>query len=124
MARILLIEDNPANLELMRYLLSAFGHQVLTADDGEAGLEHACNAQPELILCDIHLPKMDGYEVARHLKAAPATRHIPLLAVSALAMVGDRERGLQAGFDAYICKPIDPLTFVGEVEQFLPAAGR
>lgn len=122
MARLLLIEDNQANLELMRYLLSAFGHEVLTAEDGSAGLAAARSEHPQLVLCDIHLPKMDGYEVARQIKSDPELRRLPVIAITALAMVGDRERGLQAGFDAYIFKPIEPTTFVGEVERYLPAA--
>jgi two-component system, cell cycle response regulator len=117
--RILLIEDNPANLELMSYLLGAFGYTPRTAPDGAAGLA-AAGAEPfDLIVCDIHMPNVDGYEVARQLKAAPATRAVPLVAVTALAMVGDRDKVLAAGFDGYIAKPVDPETFVRQVEGFL-----
>jgi two-component system cell cycle response regulator len=118
MARILVIEDNPTNLELMGYLLRAFGHTVVTAIDGEQGLEAVRRESPDLIVCDVQLPKFDGYEVAKRLKAHPALRKIPLIAVTALAMVGDRDKLLAAGFDGYIAKPINPETFVREVETF------
>ncbi len=119
MARILVIEDNPTNLELISYLLKAFGHETLAATDGEKGLEVVRREMPDLIICDIQLPNMNGYEVARRLKADPALRAIPLVAVTAMAMVGDRDRVLAAGFDGYIPKPIAPETFVGQVEAFL-----
>lgn len=118
-ARILIIEDNPTNMELMVYLLGAFGHIPLTAYDGEEGLAAARAGQPDLILCDVHLPKYDGYAVVRSLRSDPVLYATATVAVTALAMVGDRERLLDAGFDGYISKPIDPQTFVGEVEKFL-----
>jgi two-component system cell cycle response regulator len=117
--RILIIEDNPTNLQLMEYLLHAFGHTVVSASDGAEGLEAARHAAPELIVCDVQLPTLDGYAVARAVKADPALRSIPLIAVTALAMVGDRDRVLAAGFDGYIAKPIAPRTFVSEVEAFM-----
>jgi two-component system cell cycle response regulator len=119
-ARILVIEDNPTNLELMMYLLSAYGYEPLTAMDGLEGLEIAQRQRPDLIVCDVQLPKADGFEVVRRLKAEPAFRTMPLIAVTALAMVGDRERLLNAGFDGYIAKPIHPEDFVKNVEGFLP----
>jgi diguanylate cyclase (GGDEF)-like protein/PAS domain S-box-containing protein len=119
-ARILIIEDNPTNMELMVYLLRAFGYTPLAASDGEEGVAAARREQPDLIICDVHLPKLDGYGVVTALKADPATRHIPALAVTALAMVGDRERLLGAGFDGYIGKPIEPDSFVTQIESFLP----
>ena len=122
-ARILIIEDNPTNMELMVYLLTAFGYTPLMAIDGANGVATARESHPDLIICDIHLPKLDGYGVVAALKQDPATRHIPVLAVTALAMVGDRERLLAAGFDGYIGKPIEPDSFVAELEAFLvPAA--
>jgi two-component system cell cycle response regulator len=124
MARILVIEDNPANLELMTYLLSAFGHTVLTAGDGEQGIDCAVRERPDLILCDVLLPGLDGYAVAHALRADPATASIPVVAVSALAMEGDREKGLAAGFSGYIAKPIDPETFVDEADTFLATGQR
>src|SRR5258708_7169802 len=118
-SRILIIEDNPANLELMTYLLKAFGHVPLTAQDGEEGLATARRQKPDLIVCDIQLPGMNGHAVAREVKADPALRGIPLVAVTAFAMVGDRDKVLASGFDGYISKPIDPETFVAQVETFL-----
>ena len=123
-ARILAIEDNPDNMELMAYLLQAFGHTVLMAYDGEQGVEAARRELPDLIICDIHLPRLDGYGVIREIKADPTLRPIPIVAVTALAMVGDREKILVAGFDGYIAKPIVPEAFVGQVEHFLRAAQR
>lgn len=119
MARVLVIEDNPANMELMTYLLRAFGHAVLEATDGRQGLRAALESRPELIVCDLQLPLMDGYEVARTLKADPALRTVPLIAVTAYAMVDDRQKALAAGFDGYIPKPISPETFVPQVQSFL-----
>jgi two-component system, cell cycle response regulator len=124
MARILIVEDNPTNLELMTYLLSMFGHTTLAAHDGEAGVAAAYREMPDLVICDVQLPVLDGYAVARQLKATPDLHMIPLIAVTALAMVGDRERAMAAGFDGYIAKPITPELFVGQVEAFLPAEQR
>lgn len=119
MARILVIEDNPANMQLMTYLLQAFGHTPVEAGDGEAGLEAIQREVFDLILCDIQLPKLDGYEIVRQLKHDPRQCAIPLVAVTAFAMVGDRDKVLGAGFDGYIPKPIAPETFVKQVEAFL-----
>lgn len=121
MARILLIEDNPDNLDLMSYLLAAYGHAVSTAEDGESGIAAAKTSPPDLIACDIHLPGVDGYDVAKALKDDPSLAAVPVIAVTALAMVGDRERILAAGFDGYITKPIDPQRVVGELDAYLPA---
>jgi CheY-like chemotaxis protein len=119
MSRILIIEDNAANLELMEYLLCAFGHTTLSALDGQSGLTRAVEERPDLIICDILLPYLDGYEVAHRLKTNPVCRAIPAVAVTSLAMVGDRDRVLEAGFDGYITKPIEPETFVPQIESFL-----
>jgi len=117
--RILVIEDNPQNLELMSYLLRAFGYIVLTAGDGAEGIEVVRREKLDLIICDVHLPRVDGYEVARQLKRDPMHCRIPLVAVTALAMVGDREKVLAAGFDGYIDKPITPEIFEKQVGAFL-----
>jgi two-component system cell cycle response regulator len=122
MARMLVIEDNLANLELMAYLLTAFGHTPSLASDGEQGLAAARRELPDLIVCDMQLPRMDGYAIMRQLKAWPETRGIPVIAVTALAMVGDRDRIIAQGFDGYISKPIVPETFVAQVENFLDPA--
>lgn len=118
-AHILVIEDNPPNLELMNYLLQAFGHKTTVAMDGEEGLTALQASTPDLILCDIQLPRVDGYEVAKRVKSHPVQRRIPLVAVTAYAMVGDRDRILTAGFDGYIPKPIVPESFIGQVDAFL-----
>jgi len=120
--RILVIEDNPANMELARYVLEAFGYTVSAAADGEIGLELARAEPPDLVICDLHLPGIDGIEVAKRLKAQPALARVPLIAVTAYAMVGDRERVLAIGFDGYISKPIDPQTFVPQIAAFLKSA--
>lgn len=119
MARILIIEDNRDNMELMRYLLSAFGHVPVTAENGEDGIDIARRELPDLVLCDIHLPGADGYQVVRALRSDAALEQVPIIAVTALAMRGDREKGLAAGFDSYIFKPIDPEQFIAEVDRFL-----
>jgi CheY-like chemotaxis protein len=110
-------------MELMAYLLTAFGHTPLMAFDGESGVRMAREELPDLILCDVHLPKLDGYSVVAALKGEPQLRVIPVLAVTALAMVGDRERLIEAGFNGYIAKPIEPEQFVAQLEPFLAAAG-
>ena len=123
-ARILLIEDNPDNLRLMEYLLRTFGYKVLEAKGGAEGLEAAASEKPDLILCDINMPKVDGYEVAKRIRADEEMRRIPLVAVTAYAMVGDRDQILARGFDGYIPKPIDPTVFVNQIEEFLAPAKR
>lgn len=122
MARILIIEDNPANVELMAFLLTAYGHSVASAPDGPRGIAAARAAPPDLVASDVNLPGMDGFSVLAALKAEPALAGVPVLAVTALAMAGDREKVLAAGFDGYISKPIEPDSFVAELEAFLPAA--
>jgi CheY-like chemotaxis protein len=119
-ARILVVEDNSANRALMVYLLKAFGYHTLEAVDGEQGLEVARHERPALIVCDVQLPKLDGYAVVDKLKTDHALRDIPIVAVTACAMVGDRNKILSAGFDGYIGKPIEPETFVAQLAAFLP----
>lgn len=120
MASILIIEDNPTNMELMVYLLKAFGHTVFEATEGETGLATAHSKSPDLVLSDLQMPGMDGYEVVRRIKLDPSLNTVPVIAITAYAMVGDRDRVLAAGFDGYIPKPINPESFVGQVEAFLP----
>jgi CheY-like chemotaxis protein len=119
-ARILIIEDNQANMQLMVYLLNAFGHKTFEAREGESGLVAAQRELPDLILCDLQMPGIDGYEVARQIRLKSQLKTISLVAVTAYAMVGDRDRVLAAGFDGYISKPINPEQFVQQVETFLP----
>lgn len=123
-ARILIIEDNPTNMELMAYLLTAFGYDITTASNGTAGLEAAAGNPPDLFICDLEMPGLSGFDVLKEIRARPATRQLPVIAVTASAMVGDRDKVLAAGFDGYISKPIDPETFVKEVEAFLRSEKR
>ena len=118
-ARILVIEDNRPSRELFTYLLQAFGHAPLEARDGLEGLETIRRERPDLVVCDLQMPRLDGYQLASLVKADEALRATPLVAVTALALVGDREHALSAGFDGYISKPIDPVTFVSQIERFL-----
>jgi CheY-like chemotaxis protein len=117
--RILLIEDNAQNRYLASFLMEARGWEMVHAEDGPTGVDLAATAQPALILLDIQLPGMDGYAVARALRANPALAGVPIVAVTSYAMAGDRERCLGAGCNGYIEKPIDPQTFAVEVEQFI-----
>lgn len=121
MARILVVEDNAINLELITFLLHSFGHTTLCAADGSSGLALARRERPDLVLCDIQMPGLDGHAVARALRADPQLRAVPLVAVTAAAMVGDRERALGAGFDAHVSKPIDPAALVALVDSLVPA---
>ena len=119
--RILLIEDNEQNIYMMTYLLEHAGFEVLQARDGKTGIELATtNGTPDIILLDIQLPEMDGYAVARELRAIKEFAEVPIVAVTSYAMVGDRERILAAGCTDYLEKPIDPDAFVGQVERHLP----
>lgn len=106
-ALILVIEDNPRDLKLVRDVLHASGFQTLEAETGEAGIELARERGPALILMDIQLPQMSGREAAKTLKTDSETQHIPIVALTASAMKGDRESLLASGFDGYIAKPID-----------------
>lgn len=123
-ARILIAEDHPDSLLLMCYLLEAHGYAALTATDGEIALALTRKHRPDLIVCDLQMPRLDGYEVARQLKLDPELKHIPLIAVTAYAMLGDREKVLAAGFDGYFSKPIDTDRFVSELELHLHPALR
>ncbi len=122
MARILIIEDNLANTDLMAFLLGAHGHEPFSAANGARGLALARAERPDLIACDVHLPDMDGCAVVAALKAEPELAAIPVLAVTALTMQSDRDRLLEAGFDGYVGKPIEPDSFAAELEAFLPPA--
>ena len=120
MARILIIEDNEANLELAQYLLEHGGHKVLLATDGQMGVSVARRERPELIICDLQMPVLDGYGVLEQLKRDAAMVGTPIIAVTAFSMSGDEEKVRMAGFDGYFTKPIEPQTFVRQIEAFLP----
>src|SRR5215217_6692251 len=119
MARVLIIEDNAANLTFAVFLLKSAGHDVLTALDAEAGLTLARDERPDLILMDIQLPKMDGLEATTLLKRDPATRAIPVIALTALAMKGDEERIRAAGCDGYVAKPLAYKDFLAVLSAHL-----
>lgn len=121
-ARILLVEDNATNRYLATYLLEQKGFSVCHAADGEEALVRAADERPDLILMDIQMPKMDGYEAARRIREKEDLQHIPLIALTSYAMVGDRSRALACGFSGYIEKPIVTDTFAAEVERLLPPA--
>jgi two-component system cell cycle response regulator DivK len=122
MAKILVVEDNAANMTLAVYLLETTGHTVLSATDAEAGLAFARAEQPDLILMDIQLPGMDGLEATALLKQDEVTRSIPVVALTALAMKGDEERIRAAGCDGYIAKPMRYKEFLATVEAHLQRA--
>ena len=119
-ARLLVIDDDPVNLDLMTYLLTAFGHTTLPVSGAQAALDILRAANVDLVLCDIQMPGIDGFELLRRINAEGLCK-APVVGITALAMVGDREKVLGAGFDGYMAKPITPETFVKEVEHYLPA---
>ena len=118
-AHILIVEDNPKNLKLLRDVLQFKGYIISAAETGEAGVALARAEQPALILMDVQLPGMDGREATQVLKADASTRHIPIVALTAFAMKGDRERLLAEGFDGYISKPIDIKEIPKVIEQYI-----
>jgi two-component system cell cycle response regulator DivK len=117
--RILYIEDNPENRMLMRRVLMAEGYLVEEAFDGTSGLQKAAESPPDLILMDINLPELDGYEVTARLRQLPNMTGVPIIAVTANVMKGDREKTLAAGCDGYIQKPIDIDLLPSQIESFL-----
>lgn len=124
MATILLVDDNVANRVLATKLLRARGHEVIEAEDAEAAISLARERRPALVLLDLGLPGIDGWEALRRIRADEASRDLPVVAVTAHAMVGDRERALAAGFDGYLSKPIDASTFGDTVAGFLGPTAR
>ena len=119
MATVLVVEDNPANMTLAKFLIESAGHTVLGATDAEAGLTLARDAKPDLILMDIQLPGMDGLEATAILKGDDATRAIPVIALTALAMKGDEARIRAAGCDGYIAKPLAYREFLASIAAHL-----
>lgn len=118
-ARILVIEDTEDNRQIMRDLLTSAGFEVLEAEDGLAGVTAARQHKPDVILMDIQLPEIDGYEAARRIKAIPELAKIPIIAVTSYALSGDEERTRQAGCDGYVAKPFSPRQLLAEVRSFL-----
>lgn len=117
--RILIIEDDPASLELLKYLLERAGHSVRSAPDGATGLRAALDNSFDLILCDLQLPKLTGYEVIVQLQSNPDWRSVPMIAVTAYSMPGDSESVMAAGFTEYMTKPIDPNCFLADIDRWL-----
>lgn len=117
--KILYIEDNEQNLYLITFILEKHGYEVYAAMDGQTGIDSAAKVLPDLILLDIQLPLMDGYAVARQLRTNPGLAATPIVAVTSYALAGDRDKALAAGCSGYIEKPINPDTFVQQLEQHL-----
>ena len=124
MAKILLVEDNEMNRDMLLRRLQRKGYQVILAVDGQSGVEMTQNHAPDLILMDMSLPVLDGWEATRRLKADAATRHIPVIALTAHAMSSDREKALEAGCDDYDTKPIELPRLLAKIETLLSGALR
>jgi CheY-like chemotaxis protein len=124
MMTILIIEDNRRNMLLVRELLAMHGFRTLEASEAEEGITRAKAERPDLILMDLQLPGMDGLTATRLLRQDPATAAIPVIALTAHAMKGDRERALEAGCTGYIPKPIDTRRFLAQIRTFLPGAAK
>jgi CheY-like chemotaxis protein len=124
MAKILLVEDNEMNRDMLSRRLTRRGYEVVIAEDGELGVELAGSASPDVILMDMSLPKIDGWEATRMVKANPATAPIPVIALTAHAMAGDREQALGAGCDDYDTKPIELDRLLGKIEGQLTRVGK
>jgi two-component system cell cycle response regulator DivK len=119
--RILVIEDHEDNRRILRDLLTSAGYEPLEAVTGEEGVALAGTHRPDLILMDIQLPGLDGYEATRRIKANPALRHIPVIAVTSYALSGDDVKARAAGCDAYVTKPFSPRALLAKVREYLPA---
>ena len=122
--RILLVEDNEINRDMLSRRLERKGFQVLIAVDGEQGVAMAESATPDLILMDMDLPVLNGWEAAQKLKAAPETRVIPIIALTAHAMAGDREKAMTAGCDDYDTKPVEFLRLLGKIQAQMAKSGK
>jgi two-component system cell cycle response regulator DivK len=117
--RILVIEDHEENRRLLRDLLTSFGYELTEALTGEDGLAAAAASPPDLILMDIQLPGIDGYETTRRIKSNPALQHIPVIAVTSYALSGDDVKAFAAGCDAYVTKPFDPAELLEKIKGYL-----
>jgi len=119
MKQVLVVEDNRDNLGLIRFALERAGYQVVAAETGSAGVYLAVELVPDLIIVDINLPDFDGYEVTRRIRQSPIKERVPIVAITSNAMMGDREKSMAAGCNAYFEKPIDPITIVEQIEKAL-----
>jgi len=120
--KILYIEDNEDNILILKRRLGRVGYDVSFAMDGAEGIRMAAELKPDLVLMDLSLPVLDGWEATRRLKAAPETRHIPVIALTSHAMVGERERALAAGCDDFDTKPVEFQRLLGKIRALLPGA--
>ncbi len=118
--RILVVEDQEDNRQIIRDLLSAKGYELVEATTGEEGLKLAATGKPDLILMDIQLPGMDGYEVTRRIKAKPELNHIPIIVVTSYALSGDDKKAFDAGCNGYVTKPFSPRVLLAKIREFLP----
>jgi two-component system cell cycle response regulator DivK len=118
--RILVVEDQEDNRQIVRDLLVASGYDLVEATTGEEGLALAERERPDLILMDIQLPGLDGYEVTRRIKANPALNHIPIIAVTSYALSGDDQKAYAAGCNAYVTKPYSPRVLLAKIREYLP----
>ena len=118
--RILVVEDQEDNRQILRDLLSSVGYELIEAEDGEQGLAAAAAHRPDLILMDIQMPVLDGYETTRRIKADPALRGIPVIAVTSYALSGDEGKARAAGCDDYVTKPYSPRALLAKVREYLP----
>jgi two-component system cell cycle response regulator DivK len=118
--RILVVEDHEDNRRILRDLLTSAGYETIEAVTGEDGVALADTHRPDLILMDIQLPGLDGYEATRRIKANPALRHIPVIAVTSYALSGDDVKAREAGCDAYVTKPFSPRALLAKVREYLP----
>jgi len=118
--RVLVVEDQEDNRQILRDLLASAGLEMIEAGDGPAGLAAAGSERPDLILMDIQLPGMDGYEVTRRIKADPTLRAIPIIAVTSYALSGDEDKARAAGCDAYVTKPFSPRQLLAKIREYLP----
>ena len=119
MTKVLVIEDNEKNRYLISFILKGSGYEVIEAITGEEGVEIAIRKRPDLVLMDIQLPGIDGYETTRRIRADSAGEKVPIIALTSYAMTGDRERALAAGCTGYVEKPINPDTILDEIQKFL-----
>lgn len=117
--RILLVEDQEDNRRIARDLLASVGYEILEATNGEEGVAMAAAHRPDLILMDIQLPVLDGYEATRRIKADPALARIPIIVVTSYALSGDDEKAAEAGCDAYVAKPYSPRLLLAKIRQFI-----
>jgi len=123
MKRILVAEDRPASLELIRMVLESTGYEVIVATDGQQAMEKASSNSVDLVLLDLQMPKIDGFGVVAHLRKDPRFASVPIVALTASAMQGDRERALAAGFSSYIAKPIDLAALRSEIGRLIGDRG-